>query len=90
MQCVKAPSVLNDRKKPGWLSAAEASAIGIEMVVALAVGYLAGAYLDRRLHTQPWFTIILFLAGVGAAIKAMVRIARQYKAENPDEDDHGK
>lgn len=59
------------------------------MVVSLAVGYFAGAYIDKRLHTRPWFTIILFLAGVGASIKAMVRIARQYKAENPDEDDHG-
>ena len=59
------------------------------MVVSLAVGYFFGAFLDRKLNTKPWFTIILFLAGVGAAVKAMVRIARQYKAENPDEDDHG-
>jgi F0F1-type ATP synthase assembly protein I len=59
------------------------------MVVSLVLGYLLGAYIDKRFHTQPWFTIILFLAGCGAAIKAMVRVARQYKAENPDKDDHG-
>jgi F0F1-type ATP synthase assembly protein I len=80
---------VSDRKKPGWLSAAEASSIGIEMVVSLALGYFAGSYADRHLHTKPWLTILGFLIGIGASVKAMVRIARQYKRENPDEDDHG-
>ena len=87
---LKRPRPLGDtgkHKKPTWYSAAEASAIGIELVVALGVGYLLGAWLDRRFGTRPWFTIICFLAGVGAAVKAMVRVARAYQRENASEDD---
>ena len=75
------------RKKAAWVSAAEASAIGIEMVVALVVGWFVGSRIDRYFHTNPWFTIVFFLAGVGATIKAMVRVARAYKRENPDPSD---
>jgi F0F1-type ATP synthase assembly protein I len=73
-------------RKPTWYSAAEASAIGIEIVVSMGIGYWVGTKIDRHFHTYPWFTILCFLAGVGAAIKAMVRVARQYKRENPDDD----
>jgi ATP synthase protein I len=78
-----------ERQKPGWYSAAEASAIGIEIVVALGVGYWIGAWLDRRFGTKPWLTVAFFLLGVGAAIKAMVRVARAYRRENPDPPESG-
>ncbi|HJZ88543.1 MAG TPA: AtpZ/AtpI family protein [Polyangia bacterium] len=71
------------------MSAAGASAIGIEMVVALGLGYWIGSRIDRHFHTNPWFTIFFFLAGVGACVKAMVRVVRDYKRENPDQDERG-
>ena len=86
----KRPSVLEDanidqNQKPGWYSAAEASAIGIEIIVALGLGWYIGSRIDRRLHTVPWFTIFFVLLGVGAAIKAMVRVVRQYQKDTSDE-----
>ena len=57
------------------------------MVVALGAGYWIGSKIDGHFHTSPWFTILFFLAGVGACIKAMVRVARQYQKENAEDDE---
>ena len=71
-------------RKPGWYSAAQASSIGFEILASLGVGYFLGKWLDGKFHTKPWLTIVFFLAGVGAAIKAMVRLVREYKREFPN------
>jgi F0F1-type ATP synthase assembly protein I len=61
------------------LVSASASAIGIEMVLAVVVGYLLGHWLDGRFGTGPWLTVVFSLAGVGAAVKAVLRVNREYK-----------
>ncbi len=62
-----------------WETAASAGAVGIEIAVAISIGYFGGHYLDRRLGTAPWLTLVGFAAGVGAAIKALVRVVRSYQ-----------
>ena len=58
-------------------------AVGIEIAVAICIGYFGGAYLDRKFESAPWLTWIGFAAGVGAAVKALVRITRAYlKTDN--------
>jgi F0F1-type ATP synthase assembly protein I len=54
-------------------------AVGLEIALAVAVGYLGGQYLDEKLGTTPWLKWIGFVGGVGAAIKALVRVNRSYK-----------
>jgi len=53
--------------------------------VAIAIGYFGGGWLDRKLGTAPWLTYIGFLAGIGAAIKALVRVTRDYRKRFPDD-----
>jgi F0F1-type ATP synthase assembly protein I len=67
-----------DAKKM-WRIAGLTGAVGIEIAVAIAIGALGGQWLDRKAGTSPWFTIIGFAAGVGAAIKALIRITRDYR-----------
>lgn len=50
--------------------------------MALAIGYFGGRYLDRRLDTAPVLTWVGFLAGVGAGIKALVRVVRAYNRQH--------
>jgi len=64
-----------------WRIAGSTGAVGIEVAVAIAIGYFGGHYLDRKLGTQPWITYVGILAGVGAAIKALVRVTRKYQRE---------
>ena len=61
-----------------WRQAGQTGAVGLEIAVAIAIGYFGGRYLDGKLHTTPWLSWIGFGAGVGAAIKALVRVTRQY------------
>jgi ATP synthase protein I len=64
-----------------WRIAGTTGAVGIEIAAAICIGYLGGHYLDHRLGTQPWLSYIGLLAGIGAAVKALVRVSRDYKRE---------
>jgi ATP synthase protein I len=66
-----------DAKKM-WRAAGTTGAVGIEIVLAVLVGYIGGQWLDRRFGTAPWLTWAGTVAGVGAAIKALVRVVRHY------------
>jgi ATP synthase protein I len=62
-----------------WRIAGTTGAVGIEVAVAIAIGYFGGHYLDNKLGTQPWMMYVGILAGIGAAIKALVRVTRDYR-----------
>lgn len=64
-----------------WRTAGTTGAVGIEIAVAIVIGYFGGRYLDRKFGTTPWIGYLGLLAGVGAAIKALVRVARSYRRD---------
>jgi ATP synthase protein I len=64
-----------------WRSALRFSAVGIEMGVAVAVGYGAGFWLDKTFGTRPTFTVVMILFGVAAAFKAIISAARRAMKE---------
>jgi ATP synthase protein I len=57
------------------------SSIGIEMAVAVFVGFLMGHFLDKWLHTDPWLMIVFLLLGVVAGFKGMIAAAREASAD---------
>ena len=80
---------MDPEAKKMWSIAASTGAVGLEIAVAIGIGYLGGQYLDRKLGVAPWLMWVGFAAGVGAGIKALVRVVRSYKkslAEEATED----
>ena len=75
---------IDPEAKKMWRIAGTTGAVGIEIAAAIGIGYLGGHYLDHKLGTQPWLSYLGFLAGIGAAIKALVRVTRAYKREQGD------
>ncbi len=75
----------SDAKKM-WGIAGSTGAVGIEIAVAIGIGYFGGQYLDRKLGVAPWFMWVGFAAGVGAGIKALVRVVRSYQKTLDDEE----
>ena len=75
------PSIDPD-SKIFWRQAGNTGAVGLEIAVALTIGYFGGHYLDGKLGSTPWLTWIGFGAGIGAGIKALIRVSRQYKRDN--------
>ena len=70
-----------------WRIAGTTGAVGIEIAAAIGIGYLGGHHLDHKFGTQPWLSYLGLLAGIGAAIKALVRVTRAYKREQGAEVD---
>ena len=69
-----------------WRIAGNTGAVGLEIAMCIAVGYLGGQWLDRRFGTGPWLEWLGLVAGVGAAIKALIRVTRAYKKSLREED----
>ena len=69
-----------------WRIAGNTGAVGLEIAACIALGFLGGQYLDRKFGTGPWLSYIGLVAGIGAAIKALVRVTRLYKKSLQQED----
>ena len=70
-----------------WRIAGNTGAVGLEIAaVHCASGYLGGQWLDGKFGTGPWLDWIGLVAGVGAAIKALIRVTRAYKKSLQEED----
>lgn len=68
----------NPEDRGNWKTGMAVASAGIEMVVAMGVGYLGGDWLDGRLGTTPWLTAVGFAFGVAAAFLGLWRNARRY------------
>ena len=60
---------------------AGASTIGIEMGLAVAVGYFGGHWLDGQLGTAPYLTYFGLFVGFAAGFKGLYRIAKRYQEQ---------
>jgi len=60
----------------------------IPMMLAIGplVGYFAGAWLDRRLGTDPWLAVSGAILGFAAAVNETIRIIRILQREQKDGD----
>jgi F0F1-type ATP synthase assembly protein I len=76
---------MDPEAKKMWTIAGTTGAVGLEIAVAIGIGYLGGQYLDRKLGVAPWLTWVGFAAGVGAGIKALIRVVRSYKKDLEEE-----
>jgi ATP synthase protein I len=59
------------RQASNWLNA---SIVGIQFPVAIALGYFWGKWMDEYLGTKPWLTIIFSIFGIAAGFVNLFRI----------------
>lgn len=45
------------------------SSLGLQVALSILIGYAIGWYLDSKLDTGPWLTVIFFILGVAAAYR---------------------
>ena len=55
------------------------SAVGLEMGISVAIGYLIGHWIDGKFGTSPVFTYLLLFFGLGAALMAVYRVYQKAK-----------
>ncbi|MGI6452564.1 MAG: AtpZ/AtpI family protein [Syntrophomonadaceae bacterium] len=60
------------QKKKHWAkSLSDAINLGTTIAAAVAIGCLGGRWLDAKLATDPWLTVVGCLLGVATAMKVM-------------------
>ena len=57
------------------------ASLGLEMGVAVFLGWALGQWLDRKFGTDPWLMLFFLLIGVAAGFKAVFRVVRQAKSD---------
>jgi ATP synthase protein I len=75
--------------KKMWAIAGSTGAVGLEISLAIGIGYFGGRYLDGKLGSAPWLEWIGFAAGVGAGIRALIRVTRTYQKSLENDKDDG-
>lgn len=60
--------------------------MGIELVIAIAVGGAIGWFLDKWLETSPWLFIIFFFLGVAAGFRNVYKAAQKMGGSPPEVD----
>ena len=54
--------------------------VGTELSVSIFLGLFGGHWLDERLATRPWLTLVGLLLGIAAGFNNLVRVARREQA----------
>ncbi|MGB9599368.1 MAG: AtpZ/AtpI family protein [Myxococcota bacterium] len=62
---------MKEDDKNVYRAASRFLALGLEMGISIGAGYFIGDYLDKIFGTKPYLTIFFFIAGLGAAVKAV-------------------
>ncbi|AVX29959.1 ATP synthase protein I [Carboxydocella thermautotrophica] len=44
--------------------------LGGTIAGGVLVGFWLGRFLDKKLHTEPWLTVVMLLVGIAAGFKA--------------------
>ena len=60
------------------------SAIGIEMGLAVGLGFVIGNWLDGQFDTQPYLTLTFILFGTVAGFRSLYRLTRRAIAEDKE------
>ena len=63
---------------------ARVGSVGIELALSTVVGLLGGQWLDKKLSTAPYLTVIGLLLGITAGFRSLLRVAR--RKPNPPDD----
>ncbi len=66
------------------------STLGLEIVLSVMLGFFGGRWLDGKLDTAPYLSVVGFFFGCGAAVKSLMRIMKEMQQiTKREEREHG-
>ncbi|WP_437295793.1 AtpZ/AtpI family protein [Sorangium sp. So ce426] len=66
--------------KQDWKAVGSYGTVGLEVVLCILVGLFIGRWLDGKLGTDPYLSVLWFFFGLGAAGKAVFRAWKEMQA----------
>jgi ATP synthase protein I len=70
-------------KTQRFFRAAQFASLGLEMGIAVVIGWWVGSWLDRKLDTGPWLMLVFLLFGVAAGFKGLWRASQALREPAP-------
>jgi len=71
-----------------WRLVGDALQLGASIVFAIFIGFGIGYWLDSKLGSSPWLTIVFFLLGVAAAGRnVFIEVRKQLRNEKTTDKD---
>jgi len=64
-----------------WKGIGSYSTVGLDFTLSILVGLFGGRWLDRKLGTGGWLTILGLCFGIAAAVRTLMRALRQANRE---------
>ena len=74
---------------PALVSAGRYAALGFEFAGTVVAGLLLGYYIDRRIGSEPLFTLLLTLGGMGGALYRLLWSLKRSSAPSQHGDRSG-
>ena len=69
---------MDKETKKSAIQMAYASSIGISMALAIFGCFFLGTWVDRKLGTEPYFTLIFLLIGIAAGFRNIYVLMKRY------------
>jgi ATP synthase protein I len=78
------------REQSAWHQAIDVGSVGLEMAIAIAIGFFGGRWLDGKLGTGPVLQWVGLAFGIAAAGMAVLRVSRRYLRDVDRDDEQRK
>ena len=69
---------MDKETKKSAIQLAYASSIGISMALAIFGCFFLGTWLDRKLGTEPYLTLLFLLIGIAAGFRNIYVLVKRY------------
>ncbi len=70
------------KKVTGWRQVGLLSSIPFILAFAPIVGFFLGQYLDQKLRTRPWLSVVLLVLGFVAGVRESINIVKLSQRED--------
>ena len=69
-----------------WKGVGRYSSVGLEFALSILFGLFVGRWLDHKLGTHGWLTLVGAGLGLAAGIRTLWRVAREAEREAEEQD----
>jgi ATP synthase protein I len=73
--------------RDGYLGLGSYGTVGLELVLSILFGFLAGRWIDQKLGAGGWVTLLGFGLGTVAGFRSVYRAAVRMRAESDAQDE---